>query len=87
MTIEMSIDQPVIETERFSLRPLRRSDVGLLTMYASDARVAHNTTTIPHPLPPGVIEAFIERSLTPGSDRRCLGDGRHGGRVCPNCWA
>lgn len=56
------IAQPVIETERFDLRPLRRSDEGLLRMYTSEARVAKMTSRIPHPLAPGVTEAFIKRA-------------------------
>jgi len=52
-----------IETERMTLRSLRPSDAGLLSLYAGDARVAQMTASIPHPLPPGAIEAFIERSV------------------------
>ncbi|WP_295314928.1 GNAT family N-acetyltransferase [Roseobacter sp.] len=55
--------QAVIETERFDLRPLRRSDMGLIELYFSDARVAHMTTSIPHPVPPGVTEAFVSRAM------------------------
>ena len=55
--------QPTIETERFDLRPVRASDRGLIELYASDPRVAMNTVSIPHPLPPGVIEAYIKRAL------------------------
>lgn len=55
--------QPVIEAERFVLRPLRRSDAGLITMYTSDRRVAEGTRAIPHPLPPGTAENFISRAL------------------------
>lgn len=58
--------QQVIETERFSLRPLQVSDAGLLKLYSSDERIARSTTSIPHPLPPGTTEAFIARV----SDRR-----------------
>ena len=58
-----AVDQPVIQTARFDLRPLRAADQGLVEMYAGDARVAMNTATIPHPLPPGVIEAFITRAM------------------------
>ncbi|MGC8202347.1 GNAT family N-acetyltransferase [Aliiroseovarius sp. PTFE2010] len=54
---------PVIETDRFVLRPMRPSDAGLLSLYAGDERVARNTTRIPHPYPPGAAEAFIARSL------------------------
>ena len=56
--------QAVIETERFDLRPVRRSDLGLIELYASDPRVATNTISIPHPLPPGVIESYIKRATT-----------------------
>lgn len=64
MKLDQIVVQPVVETERFDLRPLRRSDLGLIELYAGDPRVARMTTSIPHPLPPGTIEAFIARSLT-----------------------
>jgi RimJ/RimL family protein N-acetyltransferase len=60
--------QPVIPAERFMLRPLRRSDAGLLAHYMGDARVATGRRSIPHPLPPGTAEAFIARSLADGRD-------------------
>ncbi len=59
--------QPAIVAERFVLRPLRRSDAGLVGMHTADRRLAEGTRTIPHPLPPGATEAFITRAL---SDRR-----------------
>ena len=62
MKIETIINQPVIETERLLLRPLQRSDAGLLNVYAADERVARMTRTIPHPLPPGACEALIQRA-------------------------
>ncbi|MEM1064507.1 MAG: GNAT family N-acetyltransferase [Pseudomonadota bacterium] len=65
MKIDTIINQPVIETDRFLMRPVRRSDAGLLTMYASDKRVAWNTASIAHPLPPGATEAFIDRAIAP----------------------
>lgn len=61
MRLETIITQQVIETARFTLRPLRKSDVGLLALYSSDERIARSTTSIPHPLPPGTTEAFIAR--------------------------
>ncbi|GLT10224.1 GNAT family N-acetyltransferase [Sulfitobacter sp. PR48] len=61
--MEPIINQPVIETARFDLRPLRRSDKGLIELFAGDPRVALSTSSIPHPLPPGAIDAFITRSL------------------------
>lgn len=54
--------QPTIEAGRFTLRPLRRSDAGLISLYASDTRVATMTRNIPHPLPPGAVEAYIAAS-------------------------
>ena len=62
MKLDQIISQPVIETERVDLRPLRRADKGLIELYASDARVARMTTSVPHPLPPGSTEAFITRA-------------------------
>lgn len=61
-------EQPVVATERFHLRPLVTSDVGLIEHYASDKRVATMTTSIPHPLPPGAARAFVDRSLLPERD-------------------
>ncbi|HBS51163.1 MAG TPA: GNAT family N-acetyltransferase [Rhodobacteraceae bacterium] len=60
--------QPVIEAETFVLRPLRRSDKGLIELYTSDERVARMTTSIAHPLPPGATEAYINRALDPERD-------------------
>lgn len=62
--------QPMIASEiasgRFVLRPLRRSDAGLIAHHAGDARVARGTRSIPHPLPPGAAEALVERAGEPG---------------------
>lgn len=60
--------QQAIETERFLLRPLRASDAGLIAHYSADRRVAEGTRAIPHPLPPGVSEAFVKRAMA--EDRR-----------------
>ncbi|MGR3711901.1 MAG: GNAT family N-acetyltransferase [Shimia sp.] len=62
MKLETIVNQPVIEAERFVLRPLRRSDMGLIDMYAGQKDVARMTTSISHPLPPGATEAFITRA-------------------------
>jgi len=64
MKLDQIINQPVVETERFDLRPLRRSDLGLIELFGGDARVARMTVAIPHPLPPGCMEAFVARSMT-----------------------
>lgn len=55
--------QPTIPAERFVLRPLRKSDAGLMAMYTADKRVAAGTRAIPHPLPPGATEAFVARAM------------------------
>ncbi|WCR09119.1 GNAT family N-acetyltransferase [Paracoccus fistulariae] len=58
------LSQPVIETERFILRPLRPSDAGMIAHYTADRRVAEGTRAIPHPLPPGASESFVIRSMS-----------------------
>lgn len=68
MQMDPIVTQVLIETPRFDLRPLRRSDLGLVEMYASDPRVALTTPTIPHPLPPGTMEAFINRAMNEPRD-------------------
>lgn len=62
MQMEQIVAQPVVETDRFVLRPLRKSDKGLIDLYAGDERVARMTTSIPHPIAPGVTENFITRA-------------------------
>ena len=64
MKLDTITTQPVVDTARFVLRALRRSDAGLVEFYTRDERVARQTTTIPHPLPPGATEAFINRCLS-----------------------
>jgi RimJ/RimL family protein N-acetyltransferase len=63
MKLDQIINQPVVETEQFDLRPLRRSDEGLIALYGADERVARMTSHIPHPYPPGAAEAFIARAM------------------------
>lgn len=63
--METSIEQPTLLTDRFALRPVRLSDLALIEHYAADKRLAVQTPRIPHPLPPGVIAAFIDRALAP----------------------
>ena len=63
MKLDQIVNQPSIAAERFTLRSVRRSDAGLLTLYAADKRVAWMTPSIPHPLPPGAIEAFVDRAM------------------------
>ena len=62
MMHETVTNQPTFQADRFLLRPLRKSDAGLLAMYAGDERIARGTRAMPHPLPPGAIEAMIVRA-------------------------
>ena len=64
MIVDKIVNQPLIETQTFDLRPLRRSDAGLISHWASDVRVARMTSSLPHPLPPGVSEAFVDRAMS-----------------------
>ncbi|AXC49432.1 N-acetyltransferase [Paracoccus suum] len=66
-------EQPIIRTERLVLRPLRRSDVGLIEHYTADRRLAEGTRTIPNPLPPGATEAWVIRAMAASADP----DGAH----------
>ncbi len=66
MKLDTIVNQPVIETERLILRPLRRSDTGNLELFGGDERVARMTRNIAHPLPPGAIDAFITKALSEG---------------------
>lgn len=65
MKLDKIMTNNSIEAGRFDLRPVRRSDAGLIAFYGGDARVAKNTSDIPHPLPPGAAEAMIERAMDP----------------------
>lgn len=60
--------QAEITTERFVLRPLRRSDEGLIAHYTQDRRVAEGTRSIPHPLPPGATESYVTRAMSSERD-------------------
>lgn len=65
--METPTKQVTLHTERFAIRPVRMSDLTRIEHYATDIRLAHSTPRIPHPLPPGLIQGFIERAM--GSDR------------------
>ena len=65
MKLEQITNQPFVTTDRFDLRPLRRSDAGLVEFYTKDGRVARMTPAIPHPMPAGATEAMIARALSP----------------------
>lgn len=60
---DLSLSQAIIPTTRFTLRPLRPSDAGMIAHYTADRRVAEGTRAIPHPLPHGASENFVARAL------------------------
>jgi RimJ/RimL family protein N-acetyltransferase len=62
VNIENIITQATVQADRFDLRPIRESDRGLIRMYAGDKRIATNTTSIPHPMPPGAVADYIKRA-------------------------
>ncbi|MFK7941201.1 MAG: GNAT family N-acetyltransferase [Roseovarius sp.] len=68
MKLEPIVNQPLIETAKFDLRALRTSDAGFIDLHASDERVARNTMSVPHPLPPGTTQAMIARSAAEDRD-------------------
>ena len=68
MMHETLIPQQTITADRFTLRACRKSDAGLIEMYASDKRVARGSRAIPHPLPPGAVEAMLVRAADPKRD-------------------
>ena len=68
MEMDTLIQQPVFETERFVLRPVQRSDAGLIEFHTRDIRLARQTISIPHPLPPGATQYFIDRCQSPNRE-------------------
>ena len=68
MDMTKIVQQPVVESERFVLRPLRRADQGMIDLFGGDARVARMTTSLPHPLPPGLSEALVSRAMADDRD-------------------
>ncbi len=75
MILEPITNQPTITADRFVLRPVRKSDSGLLQMYSADERIARGTRSIPHPLPPGAIDAFVARAQTQSAEDIWVLDG------------
>ncbi len=59
---DVTHDQPEFVTERMRLRPLRRTDAGVIALYCGDAGLARMTSAIPHPYPPGLAESYVNRA-------------------------
>jgi len=79
MILEPITNQPDIASDRFLLRSVRKSDTGLLQMYSADERIARGTRSIPHPLPPGAIDAFVARAQTASDEEMWVLDGTASG--------
>ncbi|MEM7684498.1 MAG: GNAT family N-acetyltransferase [Pseudomonadota bacterium] len=54
---------PDLRTERLLLRAPRHGDIGAITLYAGDHRVAGMTTSIPHPYSDQLAEAYVTSIL------------------------
>ena len=65
MIIDKIPPQPTLTSDRFVLRPVRRSDEGLLNLYYADPRVARMYRNVPHPLPEGAVTAYIDDATSP----------------------
>ncbi len=57
----IDLQQP-INAQRFTLRPIQKSDAGAFELHVGDERVARMTRNIPYPMPPGFAENFIARA-------------------------
>ena len=50
MSLDLFPDQPMINAQRFDLRPLRVSDTGQLALHSADLRIARMTLIRCHPV-------------------------------------
>ena len=52
MSLDLFPDQPMINAQRFDLRPLRVSDTGQIALHSADLRIARMTSRIANPCTP-----------------------------------
>ena len=52
MSLDLFPDQPMINAQRFDLRPLRVSDKGQIALHSADLRIARITSRIENPCTP-----------------------------------
>ncbi|CAN5793571.1 GNAT family N-acetyltransferase [soil metagenome] len=72
-------DQPELVTPRLRLRRLRAADAAVIALHCGNPAVSRMTTSIPHPYPPGLAEAFVERVRRRGETVWALDAGAGGG--------
>ena len=53
------LQQPVLQSERLSIRPFVLSDAPSVEYYAGAFEVAEHTLNIPHPYPEGMAQQWI----------------------------
>ena len=63
-TSSVMSEKTVFKTKRFTIRPLNSTDTTKVEMYVRDIRLARSSGTIPHPLTPGFVKDFIEKSMS-----------------------
>lgn len=63
-------EQPVLETKRLRLRPVKVSDAGAIQEAASAWEIADTMISLPHPYPDGEAERFIARQRAERSEGR-----------------
>lgn len=64
----LALPLPVIAGTRVLLRGLEAEDAARMEVYAGDRRLAEGTRSIPHPLPPGAAERFLEAATAPARE-------------------
>jgi RimJ/RimL family protein N-acetyltransferase len=55
------IEQPILETQRFHLRPLEQADVPAIQKAAGAREIADTMISIPHPYPEQEAERYVSR--------------------------
>ncbi len=60
MYTDSMIEQPILHTQRLTLRPFTLADAADVQRLAGAYEIAHTTTNIPHPYEDGMAETWIE---------------------------
>jgi len=57
------IEQPIVETSRFLLRPLEKADIPAVQKSAGERKISDTMISIPYPYPAGEAERYVTRQL------------------------